>query len=157
MTFFFSKYFFQLIKFLKVHLFIYLRETKTVRVGEEQREREGERENSMQALHCFNWHIVDTQCYIRGQVYKIVVTQLYILYYTYHKCTYHVSPHNTITIPLAKFPMLYHLFPWLIHSITGGLQLLLTFPHIAHPSPPPLWQPSTCSLYLWVCFCFFIV
>ena len=27
-------------------------------------------------------------------------------------------------------------------------------PFFTHPQPPPLWQPSKCSLYLGVCFCF---
>ena len=32
--------------------------------------------------------------------------------------------------------------------------LLNPFPLFTHPpKAPPIWQPSKCSLYLWICFC----
>ena len=37
--------------------------------------------------------------------------------------------------------------PELTHLVTGSLYLLSTSAHFPHP---PLWQPSVCSLYLWV-------
>ena len=46
--------------------------------------------------------------------------------------------------------MLYFASPWL----SCNYQFVLHMPSLFSFSPPSLWQPSKCSLYLWVCFCF---
>uniref|UniRef100_A0A4X1ULZ4 Uncharacterized protein n=1 Tax=Sus scrofa TaxID=9823 RepID=A0A4X1ULZ4_PIG len=42
----------------------------------------------------------------------------------------------------------------LIYFITISLFLLVPFAYFSHLPTPPLWQPTVCSLYQWVCFCF---
>lgn len=85
---------------------------------------------------------------------------------SHHKCSFHLSPYDTIAIPLTIFPMLYFLFPWLIHCITRSLYLPLFFIHFAHPRPPsPLAAISLFSEFidlfllfvcLFICFVFWI-
>ena len=70
----------------------------------------------------------DTQCYIHGDSTSL-------LCYAHRKCRYGLSPHDTITMPVAVFPMLCLLFPWLTNWITGSLYLPLPITHFA-PSPP---------------------
>ena len=54
-------------------------------------------------------------------------------------------PCNTIPISSMIFRVLYLLFPWLTHSITGSLSLLLPFSHSVHsPTHSPL---ATISLF----------
>ena len=53
--------------------------------------------------------------------------------------------------------ILTNIIPMIIYFITGSLCLLILFTYFTHPPPYPLWQPSVCSLYLWVCFCFIMV
>ena len=52
--------------------------------------------------------------------------------------------------------MLYTSFPGLTYLITRNSYLLTIFTHFAYLPLPPLpfylWQPATCSLYLWVHF-----
>ena len=50
------------------------------------------------------------------------------------------------------FLMLYFTSPWLFCNYQFVLLNSLTF--FSQPlNPPPIWQPSKCSLYQWVCFC----
>ena len=74
----------------------------------------------------------------------------------HHKCS-HLSPYDTIIVPLTIFPMLCLLFLWLILSITGKPVPPPLQPFCPTPYHPPLWQPSVCSLYLQVWFCFLFV
>ena len=87
-------------------------------------------------LSFFNWSIVDKYCYISFRCTHSDLTTLCIILF-YHKCSYHLSPYNTIKITLTIFPMYYLLFPWLIHSITENLDLALSFTHFVHPPHPP--------------------
>ena len=49
--------------------------------------------------------------------------------------------------------MLYFTSPWPFYNYQ--LVLLNLFPFFTlSPYSLPLWQPSVCSMYLWVCFCF---
>ena len=48
------------------------------------------------------------------------------------------------------FPMLYFTSPWLFCNY----QFALFNPFTFFTQPPPIWQPSKCSLYLWFCFSF---
>lgn len=61
--------------------------------------------------------------------------------------TTNVAPSVTMqlsTISLALFSMLWFLFRWLIHSITGRLHLLLPFTYFAHP--PLSFNPRQSNL-----------
>ena len=63
--------------------------------------------------------IVDIECYICFWCRRNIVIQLlYMLYCAHHKCSYHPSKCDAITISLNVFPMLRLLFLWLTHSIT---------------------------------------
>ena len=62
-------------------------------------------------------------------------TILYVMLRS-QKCSYHPSPCNTITISLIIFPVLYLVFPWFSHSITGNLFLPLPFTYFAHTHNP---------------------
>ena len=73
--------------------------------------------------------------------------------YVHHKHSY-LNLYVAIKISLTIFLMLCRSFLWLTHSRTGSLYLPLPSTHFApRPSTSPLWQPSLCSLYLWVRFC----
>ena len=63
----------------------------------------------------------------------------------------HLGPHVVIRILLTVSPRLCFTSPWLFCNN----QSVLLSPFTFHPSPdpPPSWQLSECSLYLWVCFC----
>ena len=66
----------------------------------------------------------------------------------------HLSLYKVIII-LTIFPMLYITSLWLIYFITESRYFLIPFTLFTIPPPATsLWQPSVCSLYLWVCFCF---
>ena len=70
-----------------------------------------------------------------------------------HNSSAHLAPCTVITILLTIFPVLYVPSPWLFCAN----QFVLFKPFIfftQSPNPPPIWQLSVCSLYLWVHFCF---
>ena len=71
------------------------------------------------------------------QVCNTVIRQIYVMLCS-PKCGHHLSPYNTITIPLTLFPMLCLLLSWLTPSITRSLYLPLPFTHFAYPSSPLL-------------------
>ena len=100
-----------------------------------------------------NWHTM----FHPFHVYN-VVNQVYIWRYAPHTCRYHLSPYVPITVSLTTFLMLCLLFQWLMQSVTGSLYLTLSFTHFVHPhQPPPLWQPSVCSLCFLIWFCFLFI
>ena len=67
----------------------------------------------------------------------------------------HLTPYVVITILLTAFLRLYFISPWLF--ITGNMYFLLPSLFYPFPKPPPIWQPSKCSLYLLVCFLLFFL
>lgn len=58
------------------------------------------------------WGMIDTVLF---QVYSTVIRQTdpYILRFAHYKCSYCLSPHSAIKLPLIMFPVLYCLSPWL--------------------------------------------
>ena len=57
---------------------------------------------------------------------------------------------------MSIFPVLYFTSLWLIYVLIGCLYLYCLSPFHPFPHPTPLWQPSVCSLYLWIYFCFIL-
>ena len=86
------------------------------------------------------------------QVYNIVIQHLYMLCCAHHKCGHHLSSYLYCSITM--FPVLHLSSSWLTYSITGSLDLPFPFTHFVHP--PSFSNHLLCSLYLWVCFCFFL-
>ena len=68
----------------------------------------------------------------------------------YH-CT-PLGPDIDVIILSTVFLMLYFTFPWLFYNCQSAFLNPFTFSESLNPLH--LWQPSVCSLYLWVCFCF---
>ena len=64
----------------------------------------------------------------------MVIQCLCTLCCAHHKCVYHLSQYNPLTISLTKCPVLCLLFLLLIRSVTGNLYLPLSFTHFAHPA-----------------------
>ena len=99
-------------------------------------------------------------------MYNIVIQLLSVLCCVHLTCSYHLSPCNTVTIPLTLFPMLCLSSLWLTHSITGSLYFPLPFTHFVQPTLPFLL--ATISLFsvfmglillfvcLFNCFVFYI-
>ena len=94
---------------------------------------------------------IDMQCYF---VYSIVFRQSYTLLSVPYTFSTHLAPCIVIIILLTIFLMLYSTFFWLFWNYQ--LVLLNTFTLLSQPvhKPPLFWQPSVCSLDLWVCFYF---
>ena len=73
----------------------------------------------------FFFNIFDTQNTLLHllQGYKIVIQLLYTLGYAHHKCSYRLSPHNTITILLTYavpfIPVTYSFHNWKHESSTA--------------------------------------
>ena len=62
-----------------------------------------------------------------------------------------MEPHIVTAILLTTFPVLYFTSPWLFRNYQFVLVNFFAF-FTQPPNTPLLWQPSTYSLYLWVCF-----
>ena len=92
-----------------------------------------------------------TYSIILVQVYNTVITHLYELQSDHlAKSTTRLTPHRVITILLTKFPTRCFPFLWLFF-ISGNLYLLVSSSFLTHPfNPPPIWQPSICSLFVYV-------
>ena len=100
-------------------------------------------------------------------MYSIVVRQLYSLQsdspnnssthlalcIPYHYHWYHDIINDIITISLTTFLILYFTSSWLFCNCQFVYLNPFTF-FTQCPNLPPLWQPSVCSLYPWVCFRF---
>ena len=65
-----------------------------------------------------------------------------------------ISPYKVITVLLTVFPILCISFQWCIYFIIGSLYLLISLPAFHSFPLPPSPLATTCSLNLWVCFCF---
>ena len=119
-----------------------------------------------QTLQIVKSHLTDA-VFFKGFFYITVDIQYYISFMATAKwldicINYEVIPgksrtHLTLCVSIT-IACLYSLCCTLHscdYSVTANLccsQSLQLF-HPA-PDPPPIWQPSKCSLYLWVCFCF---
>jgi len=95
----------------------------------------------------FYLSVVDMECYISFRC----TTWWFDKFIHYAVLTTSVATICPITSLLQYhwlFLVLWFLFLWLTHSITGGLYLSLPFTNFAQILLPSLWQPSVCSLYL---------
>ena len=87
------------------------------------------------------------------QVSSIVVTQSHIFQSGPPNISSpHLTPYVVITILWTIFPVLRFTSSRLLCN--RNLYLSVPSPFSSAPQPPPLWQLSVCSLYLWVCFNF---
>ena len=61
----------------------------------------------------------------------------------------HLAPYGLITTELTIFPIRYSTSPWLFCNYQPVLLNPFTV-FTEPPNPHTLWQPSVCSLFLWV-------
>ena len=89
----------------------------------------------------------------------IWVSGVYLSDYTLHnllsdhpnKSHTYLTPHIVIRVLLTLFTKLYFTSPWVFCNTKFILLNPLAFSFIL--PTPPIWQPSKCTLHLWVCFC----
>ena len=71
-----------------------------------------------------------------------------ILFYMINLLSLLTICHHTKTLHDCWLDTPHVSYPWLIYFVTGSFHFSIT------SFSPPLWQPSVCSLYTWLCFCF---
>ena len=103
--------------------------------------------NEFNVTKC-NWHSMLCQL----QVDSAVIRHLHNLWSDHpNESSTRLTPHVVITMLPTIFPRWCFAPRWLVYNYQFVLLNPITvFTHL--PNPSLTWQPSKCSLYLWVCF-----
>ena len=130
---------------------------------------------------CLCWHIIEKNPYsyrstiIHSQSDELCTSGYFILFTFYWFCYYSCPDFTPFTPPPPSTPLpsdnpltIVHVHGshvqvlWLLnslcctlhphgYSVTTYLYVLISSPPHPFPPPPPIWQPSKCSAYLWFC------
>ena len=102
------------------------------------------------------WSVIDRQHFVSScyttQWFNISMHSKMITMVDLVTICYHIK--SLLTYWLCS-PLLCTSYPWVIYFVTESSYLNLPHLFLSFPSAPGLWQPPSCSLYLWLCFTWF--